>query len=248
MILSVAFGKGGTGKTSTTCALANLARMNGLKTLVIDCDTQGNSTFALGGDLTAAGLYSILTGKAHAADVIQHTQQADIVSAGLDMAEADSKLKNLAILKDAIQPLRRQYDLILLDCPPGLSRMTKAALAASDSVLLPMLADSFSVMGLYLMQQAIEDARAISPELQIAGILLIQYKPKQTLASDLRSGIDEMAHSMETKVFKTFIRDSVAVGKAQARQQSLFDYAPRSNPAADYAALYKELKLKKERK
>ena len=110
MILSVAFGKGGTGKTSTTCALANLARMKGLKTLVIDCSTQGNSTFALGGDLTAAGLYSVLTHKAHAAQVIQHTQQADIIPAGLDMAEAESRMKNLAILKDAIQPLRSQFD------------------------------------------------------------------------------------------------------------------------------------------
>ena len=248
MILSVAFGKGGTGKTSTTCALANMARMKGLKTLVIDCSTQGNSTFALAGDLTAAGLYSVLTHKAHAADVIQHTQQADIISAGLDMAEAESRLKNLAILKDAIQPLRSQYDFIIMDTPPELSKVTKAALAASDSVLLPMLADSFSCMGLYLMQQAIEDARAISPELQIAGILLVKYKPNQNLASDLRSSIDEIAQSMGTKVFNTYIRDSVAVDKAHARQQSLFDYAPRSNPAADYAALYKELKLKKERK
>ena len=248
MILSVAFGKGGTAKTSTVCALANQARIHKLKTLVIDCDTQGNSTFALGGDLTAAGLYSVLTRKAHAAQVIQHTQQADIISAGLDMAELEIKKNNLAILKDALQPLRSQYDLILLDSPPGLQRITKAALAASDSVLLPMRADSFSVMGLYLMQQAIEDARAISPELQIAGILLIQYKPNQNLASDLRGDIEEIAQQMGTKVFKTYIRDSVAVGKAQARQQSLFDYAPRSNPAADYAALYKELKLKKERK
>ena len=238
MILSVAFGKGGTGKTSTVCALANLARMKGLKTLVIDCDTQGNTTFALGGDLTAQGLYSVLTGKAQAAHVIQHTQQADIISAGLDMAEAESRMKHIDILKDAI----------LLDTPPGLTKVTRAALAASDSVLLPMLADSFSFMGLYLMQQAIEDARHVTPDLQIAGILLVQYKPKQTLASDLRGDIDEMAQQMGTKVFKTFIRDSVAVGKAQARQMSLFDYAPRSNPAADYAALYKELKLKKERK
>lgn len=248
MILSVAFGKGGTGKTSTVCALANLARMKGLKTLVIDCDTQGNTTFALGGDLTAQGLYSVLTGKAQAAHVIQHTQQADIISAGLDMAEAESRMKHIDILKDAIQPLRSQFDLILLDTPPGLTKVTRAALAASDSVLLPMLADSFSFMGLYLMQQAIEDARHVTPDLQIAGILLVQYKPKQTLASDLRGDIDEMAQQMGTKVFKTFIRDSVAVGKAQARQMSLFDYAQRSNPAADYAALYKELKLKKERK
>lgn len=248
MILSVAFGKGGTGKTSTVCALANLARMNKLKTLVIDCSTQGNSTFAMGGDLTAPGLYSVLTHKAHAAQVIQHTRQADIISAGLDMAEAESRLKNLAILKDAIQPLRSQYDLILMDTPPELSKVTKAALAASDSVLLPMLADSFSCMGLYLMQQAIEDARAISPDLQIAGILLVKYKPAQNLASDLRSSIDEIAQNMGTKVFKTYIHDSVAVDKAHARRQSLFDYAPRCKPAADYAALYKELKLKKERK
>jgi len=85
--------------------------------------------------------------------------------------------------------------------------------------------------------------RYCNPGLTVAGIVLTKYKPRQTLANDLRESIVHLAEEMGTKVFDTFIREGVAVEQAQALQQPLFDYAPNSNPAKDYAALFAEMEL-----
>ena len=82
-----------------------------------------------------------------------------------------------------------------------------------------------------------------NPELKIAGIVLTKYKPRQTLAMDMRESIAEQAQEMGTRLFDTFIRESVAVEQAQAMQQSLFQYAPRSTPAQDYTALFEEMNI-----
>lgn len=248
MILTVAFGKGGTGKTSTAAALANLARMQGKRVLAVDCDPQANFTYSLGGNPAAPGLYAVLTGQTQAAQVIQHTQQADIISAGRDLSGAEILLANLPgrdfVLKQALAPLRGQYDIIVLDTQPALNMLLYNALAASDAVLLPMQANSFAVMGLFQMQMTIDRIQqTTNPALTVAGILLTRFKPRQTLANDLRASIEAQAASMGTKVFDTFIREGVAVEQAQALRQSLFDYAPNSNPANDYKALFSEMAL-----
>ena len=248
MVLTIAFGKGGTGKTSTAAALVNLARMQGQRVLAVDCDPQANFTYALGGNPAAPGLFSIMTAQAHAAQVIQHTQQADIISAGSDLSTAELFIMNKPgrdfILKQALHPLRGAYDLIIIDTPPDLSVLLINALSASDSVLLPMQANSFSIMGLYQMESTISQVKErCNPDLTVAGILLTRFKPRQTLANDMRASIEEHARQMGTKVFSTYIREGVAVEQAQALQQSLFDYAPNSNPANDYKALFEEMAL-----
>jgi chromosome partitioning protein len=99
-------------------------------------------------------------------------------------------------------------------------------------------------MGLYQIQITIEQVKQLcNPALTVAGILLTRYKPRQTLASDLRASIEQQAQAMGTKVFDTYIREGVAVEQAQALRQSLFDYAPGSNPAKDYKALFNEMGL-----
>ena len=248
MILTVAFGKGGTGKTSTCAALANYARMQGKHVLCVDADPQANFTFALGGNASAPGLYAILTGQAQAAQVIQHTRQADLISAGRDLSAAEMVLMNLPgrdfVLKQALSPLRSRYDLIIIDTQPALNMLLYNALTASDAVILPMQANSFAVMGLYQMQMTIDRIQSTTNSaLKVAGILLVKYKPRQTLASDLRSDIEQQAQGMRTKIFDTFIHEGIAVEQAQAMQQSLFEYAPNSRPAADYKALYEEIGL-----
>ena len=107
-----------------------------------------------------------------------------------------------------------------------------------------MQANSFSIMGLYQMRETISQVqRYCNPALTVAGIVLTKYKPRQTLANDLRESIVQQAQEMGTKVFDTYIREGVAVEQAQAMQQSLFDYAPNSNPAKDYAALFEEMHI-----
>ncbi len=248
MILTVAFGKGGSCKTSTAHALVNYAKAQGKSVLAVDCDPQGNFTFALHGDLTAPGLYALLTDQAQAADVIQHTEQADLIAAGLNLAAAEQAIAAKPgrdfILRAALEPVRNLYDLIILDTQPDLNSLLINALSASDEVLLPMQANSFSILGLYQMQETIAQVkRYCNPALNIAGIVLTKYKPRQTLATDLRSSIEQQAADMGTHVFNTYIREGVAVEQAQAMQQSLFDYSPNSNPARDYAALFAEMKL-----
>lgn len=248
MVITVAFGKGGTGKTSTACALANYARQQGKRVLAVDCDPQGNYTYALGGEPAAPGLFAVLTGQAQAAQVIQRTQQADIISAGRDLSAAELYILNRPgrdfILREALAPLRPRYDLIVIDTQPDLNTLLVNALSASDSVILPMQANSFAIMGLYQIQITIDQVKQLcNPALTVAGILLTRYKPRQTLASDLRASIEQQAQAMGTKVFNTYIREGVAVEQAQALRQSLFDYAPGSNPAKDYKALFDELGL-----
>lgn len=248
MILTVAFGKGGTGKTSTAAALVNYARMQGKTVLSVDCDPQANFTYSLKGNPAAPGLFDVLTDKAHAADVIQRTPQTHLIAAGLNLAAAEQAIASKPgrdfILRDALKDIRSSYDLIVLDTQPDLNTLLINALSVSDSVLLPMQANSFSIMGLYQMQDTIAQVqRYCNPALTVAGIVLTKYKPRQTLAADLRESIVTQAAAMGTKVFDTFIREGVAVEQAQAMQQSLFDYAPGSNPAKDYAALYAEMQL-----
>lgn len=248
MILTVAFGKGGTGKTSTAAALANYARMKGKSVLSIDCDPQANFTFALKGNPAMPGLYEVMTDRAQATDVIQQTPQTQLISAGLNMANAEQAIANKPgrdfILREALEPLRNNYDLIVIDTQPDLNTILVNALSVSDTVLLPMQANSFSIMGLYQMQETISQVkRRCNPGLTIAGIVLTKYKPRQTLASDMRESIVQQAQAMGTKVFDTYIREGVAVEQAQAMQQSLFDYAPDSNPAKDYKALFAEMQI-----
>lgn len=248
MILTVAFGKGGTGKTSTAHAFANYARMKGKSVLSIDADKQANFSFALGGNPTHAGLSEIMTGEAQPAQVIQQTSQTHLIPPGIDLARAQQLIINRPgrdfILKNALREVREQYDMIIIDTPPDLNTILVNALSASDSVLLPMQANSFSFLGLYQIGETISQVQEYcNPSLTIEGIVLTRFKARQILATDMRDSIIQQAQEMNTRVFDTYIREGVAVEQSQAMQQSLFDFAPRSNPAQDYMNLFEEMNI-----
>lgn len=249
MILTVAMGKGGTAKSTTAAAIANLARMNGKKVLVLDIDPQGNCTAALGGDNGGTGMYDLLTRKSKPAKLIQRTPQADLIPAGEELANAIAAIQNKPgrdnILKAALAPVVGLYDLILIDTPPDINTLLINALAASDTVLLPMQATLFCFMGLQQMGETIAQVREYcNPNLGITGIVLTKHNPRSALARDIVPEIQQQAQAMGTKVFNTHIRQAASVEQAQIMRQSLFEYAPRSTAAADYMALYAEMNLK----
>lgn len=246
MILTVAMGKGGSGKTTTAWALAAAARRDGKRVLCVDLDPQANLTACMGGNPAAPGLFSVLTEKARAGSVIQHTAQGDLIAAGLNLAAAEQIIQNRPgrdfILKTALQPVIKDYDLLILDTPPSLSTLLVNALAASDSVLLTTQARSFAIMGLYQIAETIAQVQKYcNSALSVLGILYTQHTPNRALARDLTEDVEAQAQQMGTRLLDTYIRPAEALPQAQALQQDIFSYAPRSNAAKDYAALYNEI-------
>ena len=249
MIITVAFGKGGTGKTTTALALAQYAAKQGHTVLAVDCDPQANFTYCLGGDPAAPGLYDVMAGQAKPGDVLQSVGGLDLLGAGLMLAESDADLANQPfVLRGILDPLQDSYDLIVVDSQPTLCPLQFNALCAADGVILPMEADTLAMMGLYQMDMTMgqvvevcQEAGLEAPDL--LGILLIRYRPNLRLTRNLQGQIEDQAAAMGTRVFDTKIREGVAIRQAQTLMTSLYDHAPKSNPAIDYAALCSEIGL-----
>ena len=145
-------------------------------------------------------------------------------------------------LKEVLEPAKGAYDVIVLDLPPGLSIVTIMALTATTSAIIPVIADILSVKGLAQLYQIVEAIRQNSnPSLKLMGILLTRYNSRSILRRDMATVLQDTAKKINTKVFKTTIREAIAVGEAQAQQQDLFSYSPKSNVAEDYKAFVAEV-------
>lgn len=247
MIIAVANQKGGQGKSTTAQAIANGAAAAGLKTLAIDVDPQTNLTYSMGGNPGDVGLYELMTGTMKPAQVIQHTKQGDIISGSFALAGADILLTGedrVELLKRAIKPIRRKYDLIVIDCPPTLNILLMNALTAADKVIIPLTADMFALQGLYLLVNTIHGIQEkYNPELQIGGVLFVKHNLRTILSRDLTTVIKNKCAELGVPVYESTIREGVAAREAQVQRESLFDYAPRAGVTKDYLAFVKELGL-----
>lgn len=246
MIIAVANQKGGQGKTTTAQAIATGAAQIGRKTLAIDLDPQGNLTFSMGGNGADLGAYELITGKATPGQIIQHTQQGDIITASSSLALADTTFTGdtrINALKTALKPIKGKYDVITIDCPPTLNTLLINALSAADVVIIPLTADIYSLQGLYQLKQSIQAAQRGNTGLKIGGALFIKHSTRTILARDLTDVITDKCRELDIPVYKTSIREGVAVREAQTQRQSIFAYAPKSKPAKDYLQFIKELGL-----
>ena len=245
-VIAIATQKGGTGKTTTAAAIASCIRRKGERVLLIDLDQQRNLSHLLKADTTTGTALAILLNAANARDIIQHTEQGDIIAAGKNLQAADIALKDVTgkeyLLRDGLAGLRKEYDFIILDCPPALGTITVNALTASDMVIIPAEAAGFSMDGMDDIADTIKQVKKYcNRKLQIGGILLTRYEANSNLSKamiDIAGGLAEQLH---TKLYKTCIRNSVKVREAQLLKQDLFDYAGKSNPATDYEAFTEEL-------
>lgn len=248
-VISVSNQKGGVGKTTTTCNLAAGLKKKGFRVLIIDLDPQGNLGFSVGADSdTSATIYDVLKGDVKTQFAIQKTDTTDIIISSILLSGIELEFTNTGrefLLKEAIKPILDLYDYIILDTPPALGILTINAFTASDTIIVPMLSDIFSLQGIAQLYETVERVKKYcNPGLTIAGILLTKYNPRTLLSREIRGTAELIAQDLNIKLFDSYIRNSVVVSEAQSLQQSILDYAPRNNISLDYLQFIDELMAK----
>lgn len=244
-IITTAVIKGGTGKTTTAAALAQAAAAARKRVLAIDLDPQANFTYFIGADQNAGGSYQLLHGDP-AKEVIQTTAQGiDAIAASPDLATEKTTPASAKRLEEAIKPIKKNYDLIIIDTPPTMGELTFNALQAATGLIIPLEADLSSLQGLYQITDIAHQMTKSNKHLSIIGVILTRYDARPKVNRYLQEVIADKGQEIGAP-FIMGIRPGIAIKEAQAMQQSVFDYAPKSNPAADYKELFN--KVMKERK
>ncbi|MCI1982523.1 MAG: AAA family ATPase [Oscillospiraceae bacterium] len=248
-VISFSNQKGGVGKTTTACAVASGLKKRGFRVLAIDLDPQGNLGFSVGADTeTSATIYDVLKGEVKTQFAIQKTPAADIIISSILLSGIELEFTDKGrefLLKNALKPVQDRYDYIVLDTPPALGILTINAFTASDTIVVPMLSDIFSLQGISQLYETVGRVKKYcNPHISIAGILLTRFNPRTLLGREVRGTAELIARDLHIRVFDTTIRSSVVASEAQSVQKSLFDYAPHNNIARDYSRFIDELLAK----
>lgn len=239
-IIAIAQHKGGVGKTTSTINIGAALAKLGHKVLLVDLDAQANLTDSLGAGGATPTIADILQG-AEVSPV--SVGDMDIIPASLELAGVEVQLFNAVgrelILQEALTPLKKKYDYILIDCPPSLGLLTVNALTAADEVYIPLQAQYLAVKGLNSLLDIIEMIRKkLNKKLKIGGVLVTQYDSRKVLNRDTSESIADL---FKAEVFNTKIRDNVALAEAPTAGQHIYSYAPQSHGAVDYMSLANEI-------
>lgn len=245
-IIAISNHKGGCGKTTSTINIGAALAQMGQRTLLIDLDPQANLTISLGKD--PEGLqHNIYTAISNGEQMqpIQIAKGLELVPSTADLVGAELELVNKAgreqvlAWKLAELLIHTQYKYILLDCPPSLGLLTLNAMTAADAVYIPLQAQYLAMQGLAKLQQVIAQiGQNLNKRLQIGGVFITQYDSRKVLHRNVKELTEQTLGAM---VCKTTIRDNVALAEAPTAGQTIYQYAPKSNGAADYMALAKEI-------
>lgn len=245
-IISFINQKGGVGKTTSTVSVAAAMANMDKKTLVIDLDPQCNLTTSFGCKEYDENTYTILKGEKEF-KTVQINENLDILPSSLDLSAFDLEMSaepgKEYLLKELLNPVLDSYDYILLDCSPNLGLITLNALTASHFYIIPLLPHYLSIQGLSKLIEITDKVkRRLNPEIELGGVVLTQFNSRKVLHKDTITVIQE--HFKE-KLFKTFIRENIALAEAPSSGVDIFQYDVKSNGAADYFSLTREiLKIK----
>ncbi|WP_051176092.1 ParA family protein [Luteimonas mephitis] len=245
-IIAIANQKGGVGKTTTAVNLAAALSRTPKRVLLVDLDAQGNATMGSGVDKreVQASTCDVLLEEVHARDAIVRTPEGlDLMPGNTDLTAAEIELMDEEgreqRLKRALDPLRPDYDFIIIDCPPALSLLTLNALTAADSVLVPMQCEYYALEGLTALLQTIDALKArLNPGLEIEGVLRTMFDVRNNLANAVSL---ELTNHFGDKVFRTIVPRNVRLAEAPSHGQSIVGYDRGSRGSVAYLGLAGEL-------
>ncbi len=254
-VIAIVNQKGGVGKTTTCVNLAACLADRKKHVLLIDLDAQGNSGSGLGIDKKSVekSIYDVLIRQQPLDEVMVKEQRKhlDVVPSTIDLAGAEVELSTTAerelCLRKAINELKEKaeedenykYDFVLIDCPPSLSLLTINALAAADSLLIPIQAEYYALEGVSQLLRTVELVRAaLNPKLHIFGVLLTMYDSRTQLSNQV---YEEVQNFFQEKLFHTVIPRNVRLSEAPSYGKSIVEYAWLSKGAAAYSNLAKEV-------
>jgi len=247
-IICIANQKGGVGKTTTAINLAASLAAAEQKTLLIDCDSQGNATSGVGIEkniIHKKNLYYSLIGKVPLKDVIIGTQLPflDVVPANQDLIGIEVEFVNLENrekkLRSLLNTLDTAYDFVIIDCPPSLGFLTINALVASDSLIIPLQCEYFAMEGLGHLLNTVKLVKTrLNPSLTLAGILLTMFDTRNLLSHKVS---EDVRTHLGKKVFNTVIHRNVRLSESPSHGLPIILYDIRSRGAISYMELAKEL-------
>ena len=241
-VIAISNHKGGVGKTTSALNIGAGLNSLGKKILLVDLDPQANLSQSLGITEPEINIYGALRGR-YPLQPVEITEGLDLIPSTLDLSGAEVELTGEAgreyILKELIDPLRSSYDFILIDSPPSLGLLTINAFTASDEVYIPLQAQYLALQGLTKLLEVVDKIqRRLNKDLTIGGVFITQYDGRKVLNRDVVTAIE--GH-FKDKVFKTKIRDNVALAEAPARGVDIFRYNSKSYGAEDYLSLCREI-------